>query len=138
MTEEDLVALGPDGEPAEGDGVPSSEWRVHVAIYRARLDAGAIVHTHSVHATAWSFNGEPLDTGTEELEAATGGAVLTAPFFPTGSDEIANAAAEALGSRGAVLLGGHGVVGVGASPAEALATCVVVERQAQMAWLLRR
>lgn len=138
MGEEDLVALGPDGEPGEGDGVPSSEFRVHLAIYRARPDVGAIVHTHSVHATAWSFNDEPLDTGTEELEAAAGGAVLTAPYAPTGGDEIASAAAEALGERGAVLLGRHGVVGTGATPAEALATCVVVERQAQMAWLLRR
>jgi L-fuculose-phosphate aldolase len=138
MTESDLVSLGPDGEPAESDGVPSSEWRVHLAIYRARPDVDAIVHTHSVHATAWSFSDEPLDTGTEELEAATGGAVLTAPYAPTGGDEIATAAAEALGGRRAVLLGRHGVVGVGATPAEALATCVVVERQAQMAWLLRR
>jgi L-fuculose-phosphate aldolase len=138
MTEEDLVELAPDGEPAEGAGQPSTEWRVHVAVYAARADAGAIVHTHSVHATAWSFNGEPLDTGTEELQAATGGPVLTAPYAPTGSEDIAAAAAEALGDRAAALLGRHGVVGVGATPAEALGVCVVVERQAQLAWLLRR
>jgi L-fuculose-phosphate aldolase len=138
MTEEDLVELTPNGEPAEGGARPSSEWRVHVAIYAARADRVAIVHTHSIHATAWSFNGEPLDTGTEELEAAAGGPVLTAPYAPTGSEKIAAAAADALGDRNAVLLGRHGVVGVGATPGEALATCVVVERQAQLAWLLRR
>ena len=138
MSEEDVVAIDADGEPAEEPRRPSSEWRVHAAIYAARADAGAIVHTHSTHATAWSFLGEPLDTGTEELEAATGGAVVTASYAPTGSVEIAAAAAEALGDRGAVLLGRHGVVGLGATPAEALATCVVVERQAQLAWLLRR
>ena len=138
MSEEDLVAIGPDGETGEGHGQPSTEWRVHVAIYAARADVGAIVHTHSVHATAWSFNDEPLETGTEEREAATGGAVLTAPYAPTGSEKIAAAAAEALGNRSAVLLGRHGVVGVGTTPAEALAICVVVERQAQLAWLLRR
>jgi L-fuculose-phosphate aldolase len=138
MTEDDVVPIGPDGEPAEGGGAPSTEWRVHVAIYRVRPDVSAIVHTHSVHATAWSFSGKPLDTGTEELEAATGGAVLTAPYAPTGSGEIAAAAAEALGDRRAVLLGRHGVVGVGATAAEALATCIVVERQAQLALLLRR
>lgn len=138
MTEEDLVELAPDGGPAAGGARPSSEWRVHAAIYAARADTVAIVHTHSIHATAWSFDGEPLDTGTEELEAATGGPVLTAPYAPTGSQEIATAAADALGDRNAVLLGRHGVVGVGATPAQALATCVVVERQAQLAWLLRR
>jgi L-fuculose-phosphate aldolase len=138
MTEDDLVALGPGGEPIGGDREPSSERRVHLAIYAARPDAGAIVHTHSVHATAWSFLGEPLDTGTEELEAAVGGAVLTSRFAPTGTDEIAEEAVKALGERGAVLLGRHGVVGVGDTPPAALATCVVVERQAELAWLLRR
>jgi L-fuculose-phosphate aldolase len=137
MTEEDVVELGPDGEAVEEDAAPSSERRVHTAIYAARQDVAAIVHTHSVHATAWSFLDEPLDTGTEELEAAVGGPVMTASYAPTGTDEIATSAARALGDRGAVLLGRHGVVAVGESPAAALARCVVVERQAQMAWLLR-
>ena len=137
MTEEDLVAIGMDGETAEGQREPSSERRVHLAIYAARPDVRAVVHTHSVHATAWSFTGEPLDTGTEELEAAAGGQVLTAGFAPTGTDELAAAAVEALGDRSAVLLARHGVVAVGATPAAALATCVALERQAQIAWLLR-
>ena len=137
MTEEDLVAIGMDGEPAGGEGEPSSERRVHLAIYAARPDVGAVVHTHSVHATAWSFLGEPLHTGTEELEAAVGGEVLTARFAPTGTDEIAAAAVEALGERRALLLARHGVVAVGETPAAALATCEALERQAQIAWLLR-
>ena len=137
MSEQDVVELAPDGEALEEDAAPSSERRVHTAIYSARPDVAAIVHTHSVHATAWSFLGEPLDTGTEELEAAVGGAVMTARYAPTGTDEIATAAVEALGDRGAVLLGRHGVVAVGESPSEALRAAVVVERQAQMAWLLR-
>jgi len=137
MTEDDLVVMDMDGEPADGQGEPSSERRVHVAIYAARPDVGAVVHTHSVHATAWSFLGEPLDTGTEELEAAARGEVLTAPFAPTGTDEIAAAAVEALGDRHAVLLARHGVVAVGDTPAAALTTCVALERQAQIAWLLR-
>jgi ribulose-5-phosphate 4-epimerase/fuculose-1-phosphate aldolase len=95
------------------------------------------VHSHSVHATAWSFLGEPLDTGTEELEQAAGGAVLTAPFAPTGSDEIAAAAVAALGDRGAVLMGHHGVLALADSPLRALDVCAMVERQAQIALLLR-
>ena len=108
-------------------------------IYAERPDAGALIHTHSVHATAWSFLDEPLDTQTEELELAVGGAVLTARYAPTGSDEIAQAAVRALGDRGAVLLGRHGVVAVArVAGARRSTTAVVVERQAQMAWLLRR
>jgi L-fuculose-phosphate aldolase len=137
MEEDDVVTLTLAGEVRGGTREPSSERRVHLAVYAARPDAGAIVHTHSVHATAWSFHGEPLDTGTEELEHAAGGAVLTAPFAPSGSDEIAAAAVEALAGRRAALLERHGVLALGDSPARALGVCAAVERQAQIAWLLR-
>jgi L-ribulose-5-phosphate 4-epimerase len=138
MTEADLVTLGPAGEVIGGQREPSSERRVHLAIYAGRPDARAIVHTHSVHATAWSFLGDPLDTGTEELEHAVGGSVQTAVYAATGSEEIAELCVDALGDRRAVLLGRHGVVGLGRTPTEALVTCQAVERQAQIAWLLRR
>ena len=138
MTEADIVTLDPEGAVVGGRREPSSERRVHLAVYAARPDAGALVHTHSTHATAWSFLDEPLETGTEELEQAAGQPVLTAPYAPTGSDEIAAAAVRALGDRGAVLLGRHGVLTLGATPGRALDAAVVVERQAQLAWLLHR
>jgi L-fuculose-phosphate aldolase len=138
MTESDIVTLADDGSVVAGRSEPSSERRVHLAVYAARPDALAIVHTHSVHATAWSLLGEPLDTATEELQHQAGGAVRTTAFAPSGSDEIAELCVAALGGRRAVLLGGHGVVAVGETPAAALVTCQSVERQAQIAWLLRR
>jgi L-fuculose-phosphate aldolase len=137
IEEDDLVALSLDGAVLEGTRRPSSELPVHLAVYAARPDAGALVHSHSVHATAWSFTGEPLDTGTEELEHVAGGAVRTAPFAPSGSREIADAAVEALTGRRAVLLGRHGVLALAESPARALDVCAAVERQAQIALLLR-
>lgn len=137
MSEDDLVTLSLAGEVVDGQRDPSTERRVHLAVYAARPEVTAIVHTHSVHATAWSFLGEPLDTGTEELDHAAGGAVRTAAEAPSGSDAIARAAVEALRGRRAVLLACHGVLGLGDSPARALDVCIVVERQAQLAWLLR-
>jgi L-fuculose-phosphate aldolase len=92
-----------------------------VAIYAARPDAGAIVHTHSERATAWSELGEPL------------GLVRTAHYAPTGTREIAAAAVEALGERDALLLERHGVVAVGNTPVDALRVCVSVEEQARAA-----
>jgi L-fuculose-phosphate aldolase len=121
MTVDDLVTLGPDGAVVAGEREPSSEWRVHVAVYAARPDARALVHTHSEHATAWSQGGEPL------------GRWLTAPYSPSGSDEIATAAMAALGDRDAVLLGRHGVLAVGDTPARALEVCVAVEEDARRA-----
>jgi L-fuculose-phosphate aldolase len=126
MTEADLVTLDLHGAVIEGGREPSSERRVHLAVYAARPDAGALVHTHSRHATAWSFRDEPL-----------GSAVATTRYAPAGSDEIAAAAVDALGDRGAVLLARHGVLALGGSPAAALEAAAAVERQAQAAWRLR-
>ena len=50
----DLVRVTPDGGVVEGQRRPSSEWRLHAAIYAARPDTQAIVHTHSPKATALS------------------------------------------------------------------------------------
>jgi L-fuculose-phosphate aldolase len=137
MTEQDLVTLSLSGEVLDGPREPSSEWRVHAAVYSARPEVAAVVHTHSVHATAWSCLGDPLETGVKELAAATGGPVRTAADAAPGSEALARAAVEALDGRRAALLPRHGVLGVGEAPARALVVCQVVERQAQIAWLLR-
>ena len=125
MTVDDLVTLSLDGRVVAGTREPSSERRVHLAVYAARPDARALVHTHSEHATAWSHLGKPLD------------GVLTASFAPSGSDEIASAAVEALGDREAVLLARHGVLALGDSPAAALGVALAVEQRAREASELR-
>src|SRR3954451_21445989 len=109
MTPGDIVPCRLDGPAPAADPPPSSEWRVHAAIYRARPDVAAIVHSHSVHATAWSHLGEDLDLGSEDFPQP----VPTAGFAATGTEALAAAAAGALGRHPAVLLARHGVVGVG-------------------------
>ena len=127
---DDTVVLGLDGSVLEGERAPSSERLVHLAIYRARDDARAIVHTHSRAAVRWSDLGEPLP-----LDGDDGGAVIpTAAYALTGTDELATNAAGALGDAPAVLLAGHGVVAVGSALADARGVAERVERAAQDAW----
>jgi ribulose-5-phosphate 4-epimerase/fuculose-1-phosphate aldolase len=126
MSEADVVTLALDGAVLAGDREPSSERRVHLAVYAARPDVRAIAHTHSGYATAWSSLRESLTTAVKTSEPA-----------PAGSERIARAAVAALGDRAAALLARHGVLGVGTTPSEALAACDAVERQARVAWLRR-
>jgi L-fuculose-phosphate aldolase len=135
MRRRDLVALDPAGAVV-GTGTPSREWPLHAAVYAARDDVGAVVHTHSLHATAWSFRGGTELPELEELRYHGIGAVAVCPFAPAGSGALARFVAEGLGQGSAVLLGEHGVVAVGATPRQALTTAIVVERQATIAWLL--
>lgn len=136
----DLVRVDLDGAVRGGAlrraPIPSQELPLHLAVYRARPDAGAIVHTHSPHAAAWSFRGEPLAPRTEDMDYYDVGAVRCAQPAPAGSEGLAEAAVRALGSARAVLLGEHGVLALGATPEEALVVAQVVEHQAQVAWLL--
>lgn len=128
MSAADVVTLDLAGEVVAGEREPSSERRVHLAIYAARPDVGAVVHTHSVHATRWSSRGQPLSAGTEEGET-----VATAQSAPAGTDELACAVVEALGSGGAVLMASHGVVAVAADLPAALEVARHVERRAKVA-----
>ena len=135
MSEADVVTLDSAGARVDGEREPSSERRVHLAVYAARPDVHAIVHTHSGHATAWSTTGAPLRT--PALEPAAGGPVRTTPEAPAGSQAIADLAVEALGNRRAALLQGHGVLAVDSTADGALALSGLLEREARAAWLAR-
>jgi L-fuculose-phosphate aldolase len=131
----DLVWLAPDGAPFAGRRAPSREWRLHAAIYVARPDVGAIVHTHSLHATAWSFSGRGPLPGCEELDYFAIGPVAASAPAPAASQQLADHAVAALGGGRAVLLGEHGVVATGAGVADAVLAATVVERAATVACL---
>lgn len=135
MTEADVVTLDPAGTRIAGEREPSSERRVHLAVYAARPDVRAIVHTHSGHATAWSTTGRPLMT--PAIERAAGDAVEVARRAQAGTQAIAAAAVDALGDRAAALLEGHGVLAVNRAPGRALELSILLEREARSAWLAR-
>jgi L-fuculose-phosphate aldolase len=101
-----------DGTPVEAPLAPTSELPLHLAVYAARPEAGAVVHTHSPAATA-------LSTLTDEVPsvhyyaAMFGGPVLVAPYATYGSDELARNVVHALRDRTACLMGNHGAVTIG-------------------------
>lgn len=108
---EDLVPVGLDGRVPGQGGAPSSETPLHLAIYRARPDVGAIIHSHPPLATVFGLCGLKMKPVT-----AGAAAFLDLPvveFLPPGSPELADATAAALGRGPAVLLRSHGAVVVG-------------------------
>jgi L-fuculose-phosphate aldolase len=136
LTDDDLVRIDRRGRIVGGHRTPSREWPTHLAVYACRPDVRAVVHTHSPHATAWSFLGQELALPTEELEAL-GGPIATAEHGATGSVALATGVAAAIGDRQAVLMARHGAVGVGPDLGAALAACELVEHQAHVELLLR-
>jgi L-fuculose-phosphate aldolase len=129
---DDVVVVDADVEPVEGDGVPSSEALLHMAIYAARPDVGAVIHTHSVHASAFAVAAQPIPAILDEQVLTLGGAVEVADYAASASDDLARNAVTALSDRAAVLLRHHGVAGVGATLEDAVEVVELVERIAQI------
>jgi L-fuculose-phosphate aldolase len=132
FTADDVVVVDFEIDPVDGDGVPSSESLLHAAIYRARPDVGAIIHTHSVYASAFAVAGEPIPPILDEQVITLGGGIEVAEYGASASEELARNAVFALADRAAALLRHHGVVGVGEHLEEAVAVVELVERIAHI------
>lgn len=135
LVPKDLVTMSLNGERISGRHRPSSEWAMHAAIYRARADAIAVVHTHSPHATALSATRQGIPP-IHYMIAMAGGAIRCAPYATFGTSSLANLAVAALDGRRGALLANHGVVTIGSTVARALAVAVEVENLARQYLLI--
>jgi L-fuculose-phosphate aldolase len=130
MSAQQTVAMTLDGQVMEGGAAPSSEWRMHAAIYRERPDTAAIVHCHSRHATALACCLREIPAFHYMVAAAGGDSIRCAPYAVFGSAELAAHAVAALRDRLACLLANHGQIALGSSLENALALAGEVEELA--------
>ncbi|MBT2418446.1 class II aldolase/adducin family protein [Streptomyces sp. ISL-22] len=127
LTPEDVTGVDLDGGQVLGELVPTSELPMHLAIYRA-TNAGAVVHTHAVHATAVSTLVPELPL-IHYMAAALGGPVRVAPYATYGTRELAENMLQALTDRIACLLRNHGTIAYGTTLDQAY------DRTAQLEWM---
>jgi L-fuculose-phosphate aldolase len=114
-----------DGSAVDARLEPSTELPMHLAVYE-RTDARAVVHTHSTAATVVSTLVDELPP-IHYLIALFGGPVRVAPYATYGTPELAENVAAALAGRTACILGNHGTITFGATPAEAYSRAVYLE-----------
>jgi L-fuculose-phosphate aldolase len=137
LTLDDIVIVRDDGSPSEGRRSPSSELPLHVAVFAARADVRAIVHTHSPFATAFSTARRELPAAhyvLAPLVAPGHDSLRVAPYATFGTDELARNVAATLGDDNAALIANHGAIAVAGSLATALDRAERVEEVATLAW----
>jgi L-fuculose-phosphate aldolase len=137
LTPEDIVIVGADGSPSAGHRNPSSELPLHIAVFSARPDVRAIVHTHSPFATAFSVARRALPAVHYVLAplVAPGRDVIRVATYATfGTEELARNVAAALGGDNAALIANHGAIAVASSLESALGRAERVEELAMLAW----
>lgn len=129
LSHDDVTGVDLDGNRVLGSLVPTSELPMHLAIYRA-TDAGAVVHTHAIHATAVSTLVPELPL-IHYMAAALGGPVRVAPYATYGTQELAENMLRALTDRTACLLQNHGTIAYAPTLDQAY------DRTAQLEWMCR-
>ena len=129
LVPDDLAVIRLDGTAAEGDpgGMGTEVVAMHTEVYRARPQAGAVIHTHSPHLLAFALAGLPLPARYEPLPRL--GQAEEVPVAPSASAVI-----ELIGARPgtqAVLLGGHGVLAFGPDAETTVSLLVALEEAAE-------
>jgi L-fuculose-phosphate aldolase len=128
-----MVAVGIDGQ-SSGSLKPSSEWRIHRDIYRARPEVQAVVHAHSPHAVSLACLRRGIPPFHYMVAAAGGKDIRCATYATFGTQALSDAVLAALQARRACLMANHGLVAVGASLDAALSLAVEVEDLCAQFW----
>jgi L-fuculose-phosphate aldolase len=128
MSIEDMVVVDMNGEVIEGTRNPSIEMLMHLEIYAARDKALAIVHTHSIYASAMAVIQEPLPPILDEIIPKLGATIRVSSYAMPGTKDLAKNVVEVLESRSAALIANHGAVCYAKTLKEALFLSIILER----------
>jgi len=130
MQPEQIVFMGFDGS-FDSSQRPSSEWRFHLDILKARPEVNAVVHAHPPYATTLAIMGREIPPVHYMVAVAGGDSIRCAPYATFGTEELSRHAVSALKDRLACLLAHHGMIAIGPSLSKAMWLAVEVETLAR-------
>jgi L-fuculose-phosphate aldolase len=113
LAADDFSVMTLEGDIVGGAEKPSSEWKLHQRTYQVRPDVNAVVHLHPQYAVLVDALGHPIRLITLD-HAYYVRSVGTVPYFPNGSDELAESAAEQARQHDCIVLSHHGCSALGA------------------------
>jgi L-ribulose-5-phosphate 4-epimerase len=129
---EELVLVDLQGNKIRGKRNVSLETPIHAAIYRARKDVQAVVHTHPPTATAFGIARTEILPLQVEVFMFLPNGVPVVPFEPPGSEAVAEAVQKRMAKYDAVILENHGIVTVGSTIEAACNLNEMVEEAAKI------
>jgi L-fuculose-phosphate aldolase len=116
LRERDIVMIDTDGNLIEGNHPPSMDTEFHLAAYRARPDAQAVIHAHPIITTAFSLVGKTIGKGTlPEFDFLFPKGVPIVPYQSQLSQELPATCGDFIAEYDIVILSHHGTLAVGKS-----------------------
>ncbi len=133
MQSDDVVAIDLSGNLlVKTQRQPSSEWQLHAEILRSRPEIRAILHCHSIHATALACHERSITSFHYMTAIAGGNDIRCAPYATFGTKQLSELAVAALDKRLACLLAHHGQITLGLNLKAAIQMAVEVETLAHI------
>jgi ribulose-5-phosphate 4-epimerase/fuculose-1-phosphate aldolase len=129
---EELVLVDLQGNKIRGEADVSRETPIHAAIYRARKDVQAVVHTHAPTATAFGIAKTEILPLQIEMFMLLPNGVPVVPFEPPGSKALAAAVQKKIANYDALILENHGIITVGSTLEAACILNEMVEEAAKI------
>jgi len=128
ITPDDVVLMDLEGNVLEGERVASVEHKVHLECYKRRANVGAVIHSHPIVGSMFAAARLPLPAFLDEFGVYIGEEVRVAEWGMSGTQEIADQVADALGEHNAAFIASHGMVCVGRDIDHAMLNTARVER----------
>ena len=129
-----VVHMKFDGTALSSGKLPSTEVKMHVAIYKSRPKVKCIIHTHSTYASMLSILRKEIPIIMEEQFVYLGGSIDVSPYGEAHTEEISKSALIALGYKNGALLANHGAIVCGKSIQNAVKNAELVEKLAKVYW----
>jgi len=107
---DDICVVDLEGKQLAGKRKRTSEILLHLAIYKARADVKAVVHSHPPHATAFAIAGVDLPTCIHPEAEVFLGAVKTAKYVTPGDTRLGESILPYVKDSNTILLQNHGTV----------------------------
>jgi len=138
MKEGDLVVIDMNGTVLSGKKKPSSEFRLHLQIYKERSEVQSVCHLHPPYATGFAAAGIVLDRYALTESEIILGAVPLIEYALPGSEELYKNLAPYLQNSNAFLLANHGVLTVGTDIFDAYNKMETLEHTAHIIFIARQ
>jgi L-fuculose-phosphate aldolase len=113
MQPEDIVKCSIEGKKLSGRKEPTSEIKMHLAVYKKRRDVKSVVHAHPPYATGFSVAGVSLDKCTLAEVIISLGSIPLAEYGTPSTDELVFKIGDLIEDHDAILLANHGAITLG-------------------------
>lgn len=120
-----------------GGKKPSSEWMMHLLIYRERSDIKAITHSHSIWSTSLSCLRKKIPSFHYMVAEFGGNDIKCSKYATFGTNLLAKNVLLALNKRKGCLMANHGQLTIGKSLEESILLCESLEKLSKQYFLCK-